>query len=150
MRIGGDWTPQSSSDKVVIGSLGIVVANKIPQWSPLAVPGISKNVMKRHMEETKVSDHVCVKPLSGRFCSGIIINPSRIEWDLPNDPWVSCDPAIRYSGLGGPFSGSDRWRFLGIKATWATKKKRNWLVGLYRGLYYPCYMMLYRDFNKPL
>ena len=42
-------------------------------------------------------------------------NPSQIEWDLTNGPLsVSCDWAIRYSGLGGPFSGSC-WRFLGYK-----------------------------------
>ena len=40
----------------------------------------------------------------------------RIEWDLINGP-LSCNRAIRYSGFWnrGPFSGSDRWRFLGYR-----------------------------------
>ena len=42
--------------------------------------------------------------------------PSKIEWDLTNGPTlVSCDRTIRYSGFfRGAFSGSVRWRFLGV------------------------------------
>ena len=40
--------------------------------------------------------------------------PSKIEWDPTNGARsISCDRAIRYSGLRGLFSGSS-WRFLGI------------------------------------
>ena len=46
---------------------------------------------------TPKTNHSCLKQWYTRFSR----NPSNIKWDLTNGPRsVSCDRAIRYSGLG--------------------------------------------------
>ena len=46
-------------------------------------------------------------------------NPSKIEWDLTNRP-LSCYEILRFRA---PFSGSDRWRFLGFIPSKESKKE---------------------------
>ena len=43
-----------------------------------------------------------------------VLVPSKIEWDLTNGPLRRLLELLNTQVFLGPFSGSDRWRFLGL------------------------------------